>query len=317
MRLLATRQRRTRATAVPPAEVGELAEQGKKLIIVAKDFDDRYVPKGYTKLVLTTPVDQFIGLVPAVTVIHLDEHNLSDYDIDNALDELSALYDEIEDANDVLGDDNRINCGGADLAVTVRRNYQTVCTNNALSGQDTHEPSEAEYRQSETGRLCLDHQYVEKRMRAIAALALGVGVDEIKERVLGDVLGFKEYEDEEQITEDELRQITTAEHTTAEPRKAKHRRCTGASYFYLKPELRDRQDGWDYDLRTMKKKRTNIKGDALRKIGDLEAEIGQYQRERSPGEITPHDANKTRAVINMRYGSSLDINPITEQASKE
>jgi len=316
-----TRQGRARATAVPPAEVGKLAKQGKKLIIVEKDFDKRYVPRGYTKLVLETPVDQFIGLVPAQTIVYLDEKRLGGCSIKDGLDALSELYDELEEANDVLGDDNRINCGGADLAVTVIRNYRTLGANSLLVGQSEEnageEVSEADYDKEELGRLCLGDPYVVERMKAIAALTTGKNVDEIKKAKLADVLGFRGQDRVvERISDKEFKRITRFEYIPRGDKNTKHMRCLGDSHYFLKDEYKD-DPKYDYDLRTMTKTSRTVTPETIRKIAALEGEIHTHQERHADGGLTPHDANRTRVYMNMAYGAKLNVSPnITEDGKK-
>jgi hypothetical protein len=316
MQLFKQKTKVGKTTKYAPAEVKTLASQGKELIIVEKDFDEKFVPDGYVKLKLKSPVDEFIGLMPAKAIFYLDENNLFNGNIDDALDCLSGLYSEIEDANDVWGDGGRINAGGVDLAVTVRRNYQTLLTNKLLQGQDKEgegeEVESAEYDAEEASRLCLDHDYVDKRMKAIAALATGKDVKEIRKMDLTDILGFKDEKTSETFNESSklFRQVTEMRYIPHGDPHTKHMRCLGDSHYFLKDEFRDGKDGWDYDLRTMTRTRVDIKPEAKVEIKRLEEEIAEYQKKHTPGDINEHDANLTRMAANMRYGAKLDVNPV-------
>ena len=52
----------------------------------------------------------------------------------------------------------------------------------------------------------------------------------------------------------------------------------------------------------------NIKAEDVKRIGELEDEIHEYQKEHSDG-LTKHDINKTRMAIKLMYNADLDINP--------
>jgi len=305
-------------TKVAPSHVKEQAAEMKPLIIVEQDFDQRYVPEGYVKLNLKTSKSQFIALVQAKTMFYLDSNNLDNGDVDEGLDALSDLYESIEEANNVWGNGTGITAGGVDLAVTVRSNYQTLLTNSLLVGlsdeQSGDQIRDADYDASEIERLCLDHSYVVDRMKGIAAVALGKTMDEVVEEDLADVLGFH---NEEEIVQDiNFREVADLDprYGYERPSDRKHMICTGASYYYLKPELRDGEDGWEYNLRSGKRTRTEITSSNLKQIDDLTQEIEDYQREHGQ-DFSDHDANKTRMAINMKYRAGLDVCPVVDNGN--
>ena len=308
----------SRQSITPDSEVAEQVKQKKALIIVGKDFDERYVPNGYTKLKLKTPTDEFIGLIPSQALFYLDKNNLPGSNLDDALDKLGELYAEIEAANDVFGDSSRINVGCVDFALTVRNNYRDLCVNDLISGQSREKDEEArnaEYDEAETKRLCLGDSFVEKRMKAIASVATGKTLDEIVELGLNEVLGFEKTPLTEKITSSMFDKITYMSYVSHSDQHTKTMRCLGDSHYYLKDEFNDGQDGWDYDLRTMKRTRVDFSGENLRTIQELEGEISEYQKKHS-GEPTSHDKNLTRMAINMKYGAGLDINPADSQNAR-
>jgi hypothetical protein len=302
-----------KTSVYPPDEALRLARKGKALIIVASDFEERFVPKGYVKLKLNTPDHQnFIGLVPQQAFFYLDSHNLSNGGIDEGLEALTALYDAIESENDLNGA-SRINAGGVDLAVTVRRNYQTLLVNKLVEGQKEEKKGKAEYAEydkDEVERLCLDDKYVTERMRGIAAIALGKTPEQIKEQGLEKVLGFDTLEHEAEITEKEFRQITEMRYVPRGDPHTKTMRCLGDSHYYLKEEYKSGENGWDYDLRTMTKTRTDLTPSKIADMVKLEEEIHSHQKKKRKGEINDSDRNATRMVINMKYGAGLDVSPV-------
>jgi hypothetical protein len=314
MQLQKTAQPLKKTTKYAPSEVIELAKQKKGLIIVDKDFEERFVPEGYVKLKLKSPTDEFIGLMPSNAIFYLDDHNLGNGSIDEGLDVLAALYSEIEAANDLWGETSRINAGGVDLAVTVRSNYQTLLANKLISGhenEDSASANNASYNKKEEERLHLGDKYVNDRIRAIAAIALGKNAEELKEEMLADVLGFKTNEVVQSIDIQKVAEMDphwrNPEYVM--PTDRKHMRCGGGSHYFLKPELRDGKDGWDYDLNKGTRTRIEIIPENLKKIEDLEGEIQEYLTAKNNG-LNQHDRNLLRTVANIKYRAGLDVKPV-------
>ena len=306
-----------------PAKVQQLAKEGKALIIVEKDFDQRYIPRGYSKLKLRTPTDEFIALIPQVAFFYLDTHNLNGMtgadSIDEGLDAIEKLYQELLDQSksSELDDISELNVGGVDLATTLRKNYKVLTANILLQGQETQRTEDAEFRQEELDRLCLEDEYVDTRLRAIAAVTTGMPIDKIRASDMAEVLGYeKDQEVVSTLSRQERDAITDKEYTPKPPTDRRHIKCTRASHYYLKEGYRDGQDGFDYDLQRGIKTRIDITPDNLRHVDELETEIQAYQQEHC-SKVKQHDDRKTRMFANIKYRAGLPVAPKANETNTE
>jgi hypothetical protein len=319
MQLVRTKQGgAVRRVIKAPSEVAEQAQQGKALILVEHDFDERYVPQGYTKLNIHSPEGNLVALVPGKAFFYLNSNNLGNGGIEEGLEALADLYKELEEASDGFSEGRGLTSGGVDLALTVRRNYSTLLANSLVQGKGVgagkgkgNDELSVGFDPAEIDRLCLEDEYVDSRMRAIAAIAKGVPLEDIKERAVKDALGFQgvqslveHFDERGQL----FRKVTQMRYIPHGDPHTKEMRCLGDSHYFLKDEFKEGRDGWDYDLRTMTRTRTEIPASQLKQLEQLEAEIAAHQKEKGV-ELTTHDANRTRVAINIKYGAGLVVQP--------
>lgn len=295
----------------PSHEVLEQVNEGKKFIPVEDDFDTPI--KGYTLLNMKYGGDSFKLLVPQSFLFYVA--NQGEGMADDALDELGDFYEEAEDYEKDLISEGSTNVQEANIATDARGAYKTYLINKLVTRtferDDDGEPV-AEFDQSTLNDLDLKDEYVANRVKGMAALALNLSVDEVKEYGVGDLLKHVTVmkNKTETLTEEEFKKVT----------------CWAGSHYELKKEYRDDPDvSYEIEYRHKKSHRVGTKTTSHRefdlfdhRISQLESEITSYRKEKH-GEVGRHDPNLIRTYANLQYiakkdpTAQLDVVPAKEK----
>jgi len=168
--------------------VSGLFNKGRKFVVVDDDFDQTYIPKGFTLIDMRYRGDSFRTLVPHNLLFYLG--NPGEGDGDNALDEIADFYSDAEDFEDDQIADGATSVQETNWAMMARNSYRTYLVNRLTRHQklglarDSEGEPIPEFDPEELRRLDLDDPYVAERVRAISALVLGKrNEEELKKRL--------------------------------------------------------------------------------------------------------------------------------------
>ncbi len=302
---------------LPSSEVLEQVRRGSKFVVVEDDFEEQFVPAGYTLISMRYKGDVFRSLVPQRLLYFMA--NPGEGDFDQALDEIADFYGEAEDYEDDLIQNGGTSVQEANYATTARTAYATYLINKLVTtkrGQGQGDENMLEFDPEVIRELDLDDPYVAQRVRGMAALALGKTGEELKSYDINGIL--KHYSGgmaaEEKIENGEFRKITKMRYKPQFDSHTKTMRCLADSHYYLKPEFENDPE-WDYDLRTMTKKRKVDQVGLDAKIQELETQIEEHRKKKHAGEIGRHDRALTRQYANLSYitkekpKAQLDVQP--------
>ena len=298
----------------PSAEVLEQVTRGNKFVIVEEEFDQNFVPQGYTLIDMKYKDDSFKALVPQSLLFYMA--NPGEGDLEDALDQISDFYGEAEDYEDDMIENGATSVQEANWATLARSAYGTYLINKLVTtkGDDDGAP---DFDDETLKQLDLDDKYVAERVKAIAALTLGKNVGELKKYGIDSVLehyGVK-IDETSEIKNDEFYRITKKRFVNHWDKNTKTMRCLADSHYDLRPEFINDNE-WDYDLRTMNKTRKVVSGFNA-KIAEIEDEIEKYRKEKH-GEVGRHDKNLLRQYANLAYiakenpKAQLDVMPPAE-----
>ncbi len=210
----------------PPAEISDLVSQGRKFIPVDRDFDARYIPKGYSKLKMKYNGDVFIALVPKYMLGIIA--NEGEGDNGKAMDALADLCHEIEQYEDGLMLEGMTNAMEAHLGTIVTNNYEVRSLNElakpGMKADGSTDVDNPVYDDERLKQLDLDDPYVLQRVKAIAAIMLGKDASELDEAELADIVDHKTVMGNfrEKMSVEELSEVT----------------CYAGSHYELKPEYK-------------------------------------------------------------------------------
>lgn len=273
---------------LPSPEIAEAVKAGKKFILVENDLDN--VPFGYSLIDMKHNNESFKTLVPQSLLFYMA--NPGEGDVDDALDEISDFYDEIRDFEDNLLEDNDKSVQGTNWAVLARNAYETYLINKLTeAGED---PDKPEFNEDVLKELGLDDKYVNERVKAIAALALGKSPDEIRRYGVDSVLKHVTVRGrtEKSITREEFDNIA----------------CWAGSHYEIKDEFRNNPDTeYRIEHRHDQGHRAGVKITHQRhekfldaNVCGLEKDIESHRLERH-GLAGRHDANLIRMYANIAH----------------
>lgn len=294
----------------PSSEALNLLKQGKKFIPVEKAFDVAYLPDDYMLIDMQYKDESFKTIVPMSVMIYMS--NPGEGDLDDALDEITDFYDEVKDFEDDLLEDNDHSIQGTNWAVTARSSYSTYLTNKLTKGND-EDIDTPEWNEKTLEKLDIQDDFVDQRIKAIAGVALGMSIEQVKKYNIKDVLKHVTVNERktETLNKEEFDKIT----------------CWAGSHYEIKDEYKNNNDveyqieyehDEDYKVgtKTIKKQEVEV-FDA--KIDELESEINTYRKEKHKN-IETHDKNLIRQYINIGYISKENPNaqlPVTPPNKKE
>lgn len=276
---------------VPSREALEQIKAGKKFIPVEQAFDVAYLPDDYMLIDVQYKGESFKTVVPMSVMIYMS--NPGEGDLDDALDEISDFYDEVKDFEEENIANGDTSVQGTNWAVTARSSYRTYLTNKLTRASEA-DVDVPEWNEDALAGLDLNDDYVMQRVRAMAAVALGLNVEQVKSYNVGDVLKHVTVNERkvETLTREEFDKIT----------------CWAGSHYEIKDEFRGRDDteyeieyrhdrGYKVGKKIIKKQDVEV-FDA--RIDDLEAEIETYRREKH-GDIGRHDRSLIRQYANIGF----------------
>ncbi|MGV8162416.1 MAG: hypothetical protein ACP5N2_03750 [Candidatus Nanoarchaeia archaeon] len=295
-----------------PADVLQKVKEGKKFVVVDDSFTVSMIPLGYMLIDMKYKATNFKTLVPQSLLFYLA--NPGEGGVDDALDEIRDFYSEIEDYEDKSLEKNDSSVQGTNWAVTARNAYQTYVINKLTSAKDGNEDN-PDWNSETLKDLDLADDFVERRVKAIAALSLGKSKEQdLKKYNLGDVLRHVTINERkvEQITREEFDQIT----------------CWAGSHYDLKDEYKNSPEV-SYNIDRMHDQNHKVgekvtyNRDQLvldKRIDELEQEIADYRQAKNPEKITTHDRMLLRMYTNVAYiakedkTKQLEIKPDTAEA---
>lgn len=302
-------QRTSVVRRYPSDQALEQLKQGKKFVVVEEEFDQSFVPEGYTLINMKHRGNCFRSLVPQVLLFYMA--NPGEGDTEDALEEIADFYDDAEDFEDDMIEEGETSVQETNWATLARNSYQTYLINRLVKhrkGEKEDGEPVPEFNHKVVYNLDLNDDYVVQRTKAIAALALGKTVDEINTSEIRDVLKHVTIREQktEELSREEFEEVT----------------CWAGSHYELKPEYRNRNDvqyeiqrRCDYSCmvgsKTTKSQRLPVL-DA--KISELEQEIVRH-RTAKHGQLGRHDSALIRQYVNLAYiasedpGAQLNITP--------
>ncbi len=302
------RRKRVVVRRVPNEDIREQIERGNKFIIVQDDFDFDSIPEGYTLIDMRHRGEPFRTLIPQSLLFYMA--NPGEGNPNNALDEIADFYGEAEDFEDDLIEEGRTNVQEANWATLARGSYGTYLVNRLVKhkkgARDEEGEPVPEFNSSVISELHLGRDYVQQRIKAIAALALGKTADQVNVHEIRDVIKHITVRERrtEQLTREEFDKIT----------------CWAGSHYEIKPEYQNTKDNYDIDRVHSRSHKVGTKiipaERALvldSKITELENEIEEFRRR--SGAVGRHDRALIRQYINLAYIASenpraqLDIQP--------
>lgn len=293
----------------PDDEALKQVKKGKKFIIVNNDFTA--IPPGFMLIDMKYKGDSFKTLVPQNLLYYLANPGEGN-DFDDALDEITDFYSNVEDYEDELLDEGKSSVQGVEWAVSARSAYETYLINKLTqaSKKDVDIP---EWNAETMKELDLTDPYVAERARAMAALMLGKTTEELKGYNIESVLKHITINERKEVplTKEEFDKIT----------------CWAGSHYEIKEEYRKKGGDVEYDID--RRHDTNHKvGKKIvhkqeikvldSKIEELEKEIEEHRKKKGK-KIGKHDKMLTRQYVNVTYiakenpQKQLNIKPNTEE----
>lgn len=274
----------------PAPEALEAIRNGKKFIVVDSEFPHDAVPLGYMIVDMRYRSESFRALVPQRLLFFLA--NPGEGDTDNALDEITDFYREIEDDEDDRLEENGTSVQGTNWAVSARNAYNTYLVNKLTQGVQG-DPNAPAWNRETIARLDLDDEYVARRVRAIAALCLGKTQEaDLRKYNVGDVVRHVTINERrvENLSREEFNHVT----------------CWAGSHYEIKEEYRrdpnveyriDRVHDTNHKIGQKITKRRDVAVlDAT--IAGIEAEIAAH-RQMLHGSLGLHDRNLIRTYANI------------------
>jgi len=300
----------------PSNEALEKVKQGNKFVVVDEDFDGAYVPRNYTLITMNYKQDKFRALVPQSLLFFMA--NPGEGNADDALDQIADFYGDAGEFEEDQIQDGRTSVQEANWTTCGREAYKTYLINKLVKGTGRiggdGEPI-PEFNDETLRELDLFDDYVLYRTRAMAAIALNLDINQIKEFGVGDVL--------KHIT---IRQGKTEKLTREEFKKVT---CWAGSHYEIKPEYKNEEGVYykidkRHDPGYMSGEKVTIHEERDTfdvKISQMQNEIRQYRegKGKKPGR---HDEALIAQYVNLRHiakqnsRAQLDIQPPKKEESK-
>ena len=295
----------------PSPEISDRIRQGKKFIVVEDSFDLGNIPNGYSLVDVKYKGSSFKTLIPQSLIFYMA--NPGEGSIDDALDEISDFYGDVEDFEEDIMRENGTSVQETDWAVMARGSYRTYLINKLVkSGRKNNEGEPVpEFKVDELNRLRLYDPEVKKITKAIAALALGKSIEDVGEYSVDGVLRHVTFTEvkTEQLSREEFDRIT----------------CWAGSHYEIKPEFKD--DGYKIEKRHDRDFKTGTR--IITRTRTVEAEIRKFEdeieqiRKEKGDEIGRHDRALVRQYVNLVHianvdsGNQLDIMPSEGRVKNE
>jgi len=295
----------------PSPEISDRIRQGKKFIVVEDSFDLGNIPNGYSLVDVKYKGSSFKTLIPQSLIFYMA--NPGEGSIDDALDEISDFYGDVEDFEEDIMRENGTSVQETDWAVMARGSYRTYLINKLVkSGRKNNEGEPVpEFKIDELNRLRLYDPEVKKITKAIAALALGKSIEDVGEYSVDGVLRHVTFTEvkTEQLSREEFDRIT----------------CWAGSHYEIRPEFKD--EGYKIEKRHDRDFKTGTR--IITRTRTVEAEIRKFEdeieqiRKEKGDEIGRHDRALVRQYVNLVHianvdsGNQLDIMPSEGRVKNE
>ena len=304
-------QRTVVVRRTPNPNIADAINSGNKFIIVTDTFLNSEIPLGYMLIDMRYKGESFKTLVPQRLLYYIA--NPGEGSIDDALDEISDFYGDVEDFEEDIMRENGTSVQETDWAVMARGSYRTYLINKLVkSGRKNNEGEPVpEFKVDELNRLRLYDPEVKKITKAIAALALGKSIEDVGEYSVDGVLRHVTFTEvkTEQLSREEFDRIT----------------CWAGSHYEIKPEFKD--DGYKIEKRHDRDFKTGTR--IITRTRTVEAEIRKFEdeieqiRKEKGDEIGRHDRALVRQYVNLVHianvdpGNQLDIMPSEGRGKNE
>ncbi len=305
----------------PSNEIMQEVQKGNKFILVEREFNQAFIPQGYTLIDMKYKGDSFKTLVPQSLLFYMA--NPGEDDSDSALEELADFYGDIEDFEEEMIENGDTSPQEANWGTIARESYSTYLINklvkHKLGESDEDGDSVPEFDEKTLKELDLNDDYVAQRVRAIAALSLGKSQDEIKKMEVKDLLKHVT------IFQRKTREVTDAQ-------ELEQVRCYAGSHYELKEEYCNKK-GRTGDIRenNSDKSEYSINGHSGEvtktfnvdkkisvfnsRVYELESDIQKYREQKHKEKLGRHDSALIRQYANLAYiikenpQAQLDIKP--------
>lgn len=276
---------------LPTPEVLEQIGQGKKFIIVEHAFDPAYLPDNYMVIDIQYRGESLKTVVPMNVMIYMS--NPGEGDLDDALDEISDFYDEVKDFQNEHLENGDTSIQSTNWAGVARNSYSTYLINK-LTQANEDDADVPEWNEETIEELDLHDDYVAQRVRAIAAVALGLDEKQVKAYDVGDVLRHVTVNERKEVplTQEEFDQVA----------------CYAGSHYEVKPEFRGKDDV-EYRIEHSYDRNHKVGKKIIKKhevtvfdadIASLEQEIETHRKEKH-GSLGRHDKNLIRQYANIAH----------------
>lgn len=293
-------QRKVVVRRYPSAEALAQVERGNKFIVVQDDFDQSFVPQGYTLIDMKHKNSSFKTLVPQSLLFYMA--NPGEGEPEGALEEIANFYGETKDFEDDLIENGDTSVQEANWANLARGSYHTYLINRLVKHRKGERDGEGEpvpeFNPEVLTQLDLNDSYVSQRVKAIAALALEKTADQIKAHEVKDVLKHVTFNYQERVKRKELTEV----------------KCWAGSHYEIKHEYRT-VDRIEERQQTYSALNTQI--------GELESQIDTYRKQRHNGQVGRHDSALIRQYVNLAHiisenpRAQLDIMPPIKEVKNE
>jgi hypothetical protein len=316
---------KTQVRHVKSSDVLSEIEKGNRFIVL--EDEPAYIPDDYILINMRYKEKEFKTLVPTQIIYFLA--NPGEGSIDDALDNVLDFYNDVKDFEKQSMLDGKTCAQSVNWATTSKDSYRVYLINKLTKNGN-------EFDEEVIARLDLNDDFVDQRLKGIAALCLEKAIDEVKAAELKDLItkiDVNHVKDGDGkvvgISKDEFKKITSFRYSPIPHMSTKTMKCLGDSHYDLKPEYIN-DPFWDYNLRTMSKTQRSIEvtdhfAKLDKSINALETEIEDYRIAKSktgndPNKIGVHDQSLIRQYANLKYiakenpAALLDIEPqrITE-----
>ncbi|MBI2124701.1 hypothetical protein HYT92_02815, partial [Candidatus Pacearchaeota archaeon] len=157
----------------PPPEVELKIRQGKRFIFVDSGYDPEAVPDGFSLVEHSYRGSIFKALIPHSVLYHMGSSS------DNSKHALKELSDFCREGAD-YEEEGKISSQGINWIRRGKDSYVSHLTTMLTSAKRNNGSEEIVFNDDMVKHLMFGDQYVEQRMKAIAAIALGIDAREIQ-----------------------------------------------------------------------------------------------------------------------------------------
>ena len=273
-------------------DVARFVGKKQKLVVLENALDK--IPFGYVQVTMMYKSERHIVLIPEKAKYFMANPG-EDGDPLDALDELADFYEECKDFEGELLFKGEVSVPQTNVSMLARNSYGIWAINKLVTQKQSGE--EPKWNEKELERLGVNDQYIDERLRGIAAIMLGKDVKEVQAAGLKDILVHKDVKGtfKEVLTEKEFDEVT----------------CWAGSHYELKKQFQGNGYKIEHRHDTGFKKGWKVFDEKefvhLPAIEQLEREIHERQKQLGK-ESTHHDKALLRTYANLKYIAKEDPN---------